>query len=794
MRNFLPAGTTLLLALVSFGTAPITRAQSAPQYWTVGEDARFASDQVLRDRAGNTVYTLDGSSLVALVDAENRIAEAYGLKPALLISSAPGLNAAALEVNGRSLVFVNADTVRILGPDRDLWCALFGHEFGHLYHHHSAVSQARVTLLQAAATFLNAYEARKGRDTSGLVNFGALLVNNAFTRDQEREADATGVVFMARAGFDPEGAVRLQELLVEKYGSTGMVATFLQNHPSGLERIRNIKAEVAGLSPTDRPSDGGTFSANEFGRHLALCNSKNAQVPNERRGLANYSCLRSDNPEFAKRFALCVTELKARDDFNQGAFNSCVAQSPVTYDFSYVTWRNYCQVDRGATGVSTDPAKADAECLFSKADRIALRGIMCETEAQQTRTPSDQITKAIADCSRESASLAARFDRYTWLNACRRKSVALAEDVDTQKRILDECMAESPTETIASSEGAIDPQSLLIRARAALSSSGSADLKVPVNECDRRATLDPLPGVTPKYLGWIDPDAAETACLSAIKQSKIPGRFQAHLAAVYLQQGKWADAFSLATKASQTAAGKAEAEVLLAIMYGQGLGVEKSDRARAVGLLTDAVGMHSVAATTILAQWTENGSGLQQDVAVAVALYELAADHEDQSAQANAARLYLTGVSVHQDLSEARRRFHAAEDDFPPASRGYALTLASSPGDHKAELPALQRTAVERVRPFAEKGSLPAKLIMGWFYQRGFGVEKDPARAFTYFREAADAGYPSGDTEVAYCYLNGNGVPISIDKAKAYFEKAAAHGVREASVELTRLNKPYDSQ
>src|SRR5207237_2620608 len=128
--------------------------------------------------------------------------------------------------------------------------------------------------------------------------------------------------------------------------------------------------------------------------------------------------------------------------FNEGAFNSCVAQSPVTYDFSYISWRTYCQVDRTVVGINTDdPSKADSECLFSKAERIALRGIMCETEAQQTRTPSDEINKVVADCSRESASLTTRFDQYTWSNACRRKSVALARDSDTQERILDECMA-----------------------------------------------------------------------------------------------------------------------------------------------------------------------------------------------------------------------------------------------------------------------------------------------------------------------------------------------------------------
>jgi Zn-dependent protease with chaperone function len=118
---------------------------------------------LLFDRTGRLVYTLDGASLVALVDAENRIAEAYGLKPTLLISSDPGLNTAGLEVNGRSLVIVNADTVKILGCDRELWGAISGHEFGHPYHHHSAVSQTLVALIRATARFLDSEQRADGR-------------------------------------------------------------------------------------------------------------------------------------------------------------------------------------------------------------------------------------------------------------------------------------------------------------------------------------------------------------------------------------------------------------------------------------------------------------------------------------------------------------------------------------------------------------------------------------------------------------------------------------------------------
>ena len=39
----------------------------------------------------------------------------------------------------------------------------------------------------------------------------ASLVNNGFSREQEREADWLGIDYMVKAGYNPEGAIKLQE-------------------------------------------------------------------------------------------------------------------------------------------------------------------------------------------------------------------------------------------------------------------------------------------------------------------------------------------------------------------------------------------------------------------------------------------------------------------------------------------------------------------------------------------------------------------------------------------------------
>jgi predicted Zn-dependent protease len=53
---------------------------------------------------------------------------------------------------------------------------------------------------------------------------------------------------MAAAGFDPEGALRLHERLLES-GRHGVPIPFLQTHPAGEERMARIRQQIAGLAP-----------------------------------------------------------------------------------------------------------------------------------------------------------------------------------------------------------------------------------------------------------------------------------------------------------------------------------------------------------------------------------------------------------------------------------------------------------------------------------------------------------------------------------------------------------------
>ena len=98
-------------------------------------------------------------------------------------------------------------------------------------------------------------------DVSGIA---AILVNNApylmqmkFSRDHEREADATGLEYLMKANIDPRGMVAFFEKIQKEHDEAGApdmdgALSMLSTHPATKERIANLNALIeneAGSGP-----------------------------------------------------------------------------------------------------------------------------------------------------------------------------------------------------------------------------------------------------------------------------------------------------------------------------------------------------------------------------------------------------------------------------------------------------------------------------------------------------------------------------------------------------------------
>jgi TPR repeat protein len=79
---------------------------------------------------------------------------------------------------------------------------------------------------------------------------------------------------------------------------------------------------------------------------------------------------------------------------------------------------------------------------------------------------------------------------------------------------------------------------------------------------------------------------------------------------------------------------------------------------------------------------------------------------------------------------------------------------------------------------------LAADFDKGAQFERGSGVTLDYAQALTWYRRAAEAGYPPAEFAVGQMTAVGHGVPRDEKAANDWFRRAAEHGFAEAQVTL----------
>ena len=167
-------------------------------------------------------------------------------------------------------IVVNRGLLTELDSEAEL-AAVLGHEIVHADAAHGARQQSKGMLTQVGMMAAMIYGSSQAKSEMGqqvammVPQLGAQLITTKYSRDAERESDLYGMRYMSAAGYDPQGAVALQETFLElsKDRKSDWLSGLFASHPASRERVTNNRATAKTLP------EGGEFGRDAYMRNTA---------------------------------------------------------------------------------------------------------------------------------------------------------------------------------------------------------------------------------------------------------------------------------------------------------------------------------------------------------------------------------------------------------------------------------------------------------------------------------------------------------------------------------------------
>lgn len=250
------AAAVSLLGLAYIGL-PAIAGRLAPLV-PAGAETRLgaAMEPQIRQMFGRAKTCTNPAGVAALASLVQRYEAVAGLHVPLKVVVLDHSMVNAFALPGGYIYVMNGLIQKARGPDEV--AGVLGHEIGHVRYRHglqSAIESGGLGFL------LGTVFGDFAGGTAVLIASRALL-QNAFSRDAEREADLFGVDLMLKAGGDPAG---LAGFFGSIEGASGALA-WLATHPANAERIAAIRAAAR-----DRALAGVALTPEQWTALRAIC-------------------------------------------------------------------------------------------------------------------------------------------------------------------------------------------------------------------------------------------------------------------------------------------------------------------------------------------------------------------------------------------------------------------------------------------------------------------------------------------------------------------------------------------
>ncbi|MDO9467913.1 MAG: M48 family metallopeptidase [Thiobacillus sp.] len=223
------------LSLVSEEQAQASSAQAYTQ--TIADaqkKGKLSSDAALNSRVKRITDRL-------IIQAKQMYPPSRDWQWSVAVIDDPSLNAWCMP-GGKMAIYTGI--IEKLKLSDDEIAQIMGHEIAHALLGHGRERMSRAMAMQGGVA-LGSIVA--GRDLSILAPVADIALTLPNSRQGESEADRYGIELAARAGYDPNAAVRLWEKMAAAGG--GSPPVFLSTHPSPANRIQALNALVPQMMP-----------------------------------------------------------------------------------------------------------------------------------------------------------------------------------------------------------------------------------------------------------------------------------------------------------------------------------------------------------------------------------------------------------------------------------------------------------------------------------------------------------------------------------------------------------------
>jgi predicted Zn-dependent protease len=246
------AGIMLALAAASCSTVDFVTGQEVSNMYLLDEDIELGTS-VLQEaidemQKEGVRIDADAKRVKQIREIVNRIAAVSHLPdlPYEVVLFQTNIVNAAAAPGGKLMVFsgLYEGEDRMVDDENEL-AAVIGHEVAHVTCRHTTEALTREApfdiLMLVAAIWA---EAEEEEDVATALSVAFVAAHGLwfpkYSRRDEAEADAVGMMYMAKAGYDPSAAPRLWKRLYEKEGDEGWL-NFLSSHPTSKARYEALE-------------------------------------------------------------------------------------------------------------------------------------------------------------------------------------------------------------------------------------------------------------------------------------------------------------------------------------------------------------------------------------------------------------------------------------------------------------------------------------------------------------------------------------------------------------------------